>query len=197
MRALLDQHFAEASSTKPTPEQLVAALVPPDAVTQTPAQAPKTAKPVVAKPEAATPAATTPEPAKSQKSTFVQASVTLEPSTVGTPNNEAQVDTGHASESPAAAPLSGPKPGKQKYVGAFHVQVGAYTSESDAEDRLGVVQQQAGDLLEGHLPFTTSFTKDGTDWYRARFAGFSKSDAQMACDVLKKMSVDCVVMKAE
>jgi D-alanyl-D-alanine carboxypeptidase len=198
MRALLDQHFAEASSTKPTPEQLVAALIPPDAVTQTPAQAPaETAKPGVAKPEAATPAAATPEPAKSRKSTFVQASVTPEPSTVGTPNDEAQGDTGDASESPAAAPLSGPKPGKQKYVGAFHVQVGAYTSESDAENRLGVVQQEAGDLLEGHLPFTTSFTKDGTDWYRARFAGFSKSDAQIACDALKKMLVDCVVMKAE
>ncbi|MGA9605204.1 MAG: SPOR domain-containing protein, partial [Methyloceanibacter sp.] len=86
---------------------------------------------------------------------------------------------------------------KQKYAGAFHVQVGAYTSESEAESRLGAVQQQASDLLDGHLPFTTSFTKEGAEWYRARFAGFSKGDAQSACDALKKISVDCVVMKAE
>jgi D-alanyl-D-alanine carboxypeptidase len=86
---------------------------------------------------------------------------------------------------------------KQKYAGAFHVQVGAYTSEAEAESRLGAVQQQASDLLDGHLPFTTSFTKEGAEWYRARFAGFSKGDAQSACDALKKISVDCVVMKAE
>ncbi len=198
MRALLDKHFAEASSTKPTPEQLVAALVPPGAVPQAPTQIPsQPAKPVVAKPAVTTPAVVTPEPAKPQKPTFVQASVTPEPSTVGTPNDEAQGDTADASEADTPLRRSGMKPGKQKYAGAFHVQVGAYTSESDAENRLGVVQQEAGDLLDGHLPFTTSFTKGGTDWFRARFAGFSKSDADIACDALKKMSVDCVVMKAE
>jgi D-alanyl-D-alanine carboxypeptidase len=192
MRALLDKHFAEASSTKPTPEQLVAALVPPDAVTQAPAQ---TAKPVASKPAAAL-ATTTPAPAKPQQATFVQASVAPEPSTVGTPNDEAQGDTGEASDADTPA-RNAIKSGKQKYLGAFHVQVGAYTSETEAETRLGVVQQEAGDLLDGHLPFTTSFTKDGTEWYRARFAGFSRSNAQIACDALKRMSVDCVVMKAE
>jgi D-alanyl-D-alanine carboxypeptidase len=223
MRALLDAHFAEASTTKPTPEQLVAALVPPGAGPQPVAQAPAPpAKPVVAKPTPAKPAvaaaapmpaATTPAPTaaptttpaatalepKPKAPTFAMASLAPEPSTVGTPNDEAEGDTADASDAVADAPLpwSGKKPAKQKYAGAFHVQVGAYTSESDAESRLGVVQQEAGDLLDGHLPFTTSFTKDGTDWYRARFAGFSKSDAQIACDALKKMSVDCVVMKAE
>ena len=97
----------------------------------------------------------------------------------------------------AAATESQKKLAKQKYAGAFHVQVGAYTSESEAESRLGVVQQRASDLLDGHLPFTTSFTKEGAEWYRARFAGFSRGDAQSVCDALKKMSVDCVVMKAE
>jgi D-alanyl-D-alanine carboxypeptidase len=198
MRAILDKHFAEASSTKPTPEQLVAALVPPDAAPQAPTQpAAQPAKPVAAKPAAATPAVATPEPAKPQTSTFAQASMTPQPSTVGTPNDEAQGDTADASDADAPVPPSAIRPGTQKYAGAFHVQVGAYTSESDAESRLGAVQQEAGGLLDGHLPFTTSFTKDGTDWYRARFAGFSKSDAQIACDALKKMSVDCVVMKAE
>jgi D-alanyl-D-alanine carboxypeptidase len=212
MRALLDKHFAEASSTKPTPEQLVAALVPPDAVTQAPTQAqapqakqvaakpmatPVVAAPAQAAPEAARQVAVTPEPAKPQKSTFSLASVAPEPSTVGTPNDEAQGDTSDASDVGTSPARNAMKPGTQKYAGAFHVQVGAYTSESDAESRLGVVQQEAGDLLDGHLPFTTSFTKDGAEWYRARFAGFSRSDAQIACDALKKMSVDCVVMKAE
>ncbi len=176
MRGLLDKHFAEATSTKPTAEQLVAALVPPSAAPQ-----PSAAAAVVPRaiPVAATPTVAAPDP-------------------VETPDDEAQGDTGEPSDAALLrqAPTS-KKALKQKYAGAFHVQVGAYTSESEAESRLGAVQQQASDLLDGHLPFTTSFTKEGAEWYRARFAGFSKGDAQSACDALKKISVDCVVMKAE
>jgi D-alanyl-D-alanine carboxypeptidase len=70
-------------------------------------------------------------------------------------------------------------------------------SQDEAENRLGMVQQRAMALLDGHLPFTVSFMKDDKEWYRARFAGFSKADAQAACAALKKMSLDCVVMSAE
>jgi D-alanyl-D-alanine carboxypeptidase len=70
-------------------------------------------------------------------------------------------------------------------------------SESDAENRLGMVQQRAPDLLGGHLPFTTSFTKDNAEWYRARFAGFSEETARSTCAALKKRSLDCAVMRAE
>ena len=70
-------------------------------------------------------------------------------------------------------------------------------TQDEAENRLGMVQQRAMDLLDGHLPFTASFIKDDKEWYRARFAGFSKPDAQAACAALKKMSLDCAVMTAE
>ncbi len=84
-----------------------------------------------------------------------------------------------------------------QYAGDFHVQVGAFMSQSDAENGLGMVQQRAVDLLDGHLPFTASFMKDDQEWYRARFAGFSKKDAQATCAALKKRSLDCVVMTAD
>jgi len=199
MRALLDKNFVAASSTKPTPEQLVAALVPPTAAAQPAPQAPapQPVKPAVAMPLAAAPAVAAPEPAKPKKPSFALAELTQEPSTVGTPDDEAQGDIGEPSEATLPWGASQKKLAKQKYTGGFHVQVGAYTSESEAESRLGVVQQRASDLLDGHLPFTTSFTKEGSEWYRARFAGFSRGDAQSVCDALKKMSVDCVVMKAE
>jgi D-alanyl-D-alanine carboxypeptidase len=86
---------------------------------------------------------------------------------------------------------------KVRYAGDYHVQVGAFMSEADAENLLGMVQQRAVDLLGGHLPFTTSFTKGGQEWYRARFAGFSKDAAQSTCAELKKRSLDCAVMRAE
>jgi D-alanyl-D-alanine carboxypeptidase len=75
--------------------------------------------------------------------------------------------------------------------------VGAYTSETDAQNRLGMVQQRASSLLNGHMPFTATFTRGDTEWYRARFAGFSKNDAQSTCAALKRMSLDCIAMSAE
>ena len=70
-----------------------------------------------------------------------------------------------------------PKPSAKRYGidGAYHVQVGAFMTQAEAENRLGMVQQRAMDLLDGHLPFTASFMKDDKEWYRARFAGFSKA----------------------
>jgi D-alanyl-D-alanine carboxypeptidase len=70
-------------------------------------------------------------------------------------------------------------------------------SQAEAENRLGMVQQRAVDLLDGHLPFTASFMKDDKEWYRARFAGFSKDDARRTCAALKKRSLDCAVMTAD
>jgi D-alanyl-D-alanine carboxypeptidase len=84
-----------------------------------------------------------------------------------------------------------------RYAGDYHVQVGAFMSQAEAENRLGMVQQRAVDLLDGHLPFTASFMKDDKEWYRARFAGFSKDDARRTCAALKKRSLDCAVMTAD
>ena len=80
--------------------------------------------------------------------------------------------------------------------GDYHVQVGAYTSEAEAKSQLGEVQGRATTLLDGHQPLAVTFQKDDTQWYRARFAGFSQDSAKSACAELKRMSFDCVVMRA-
>jgi D-alanyl-D-alanine carboxypeptidase len=104
---------------------------------------------------------------------------------------------------PVLAALSSPSPavkpatGSVRYHGAYNVQVGAFTSQAEAENRLGMVQQRALDVLKGHLPFTASFMKGDQEWYRARFAGFSQDDAEAACAALKKLSLDCAIMLAE
>ena len=82
-------------------------------------------------------------------------------------------------------------------MGDYHVQVGSYNSPGDAQNRLGMVRQRAPQLLDGHLPFTTTFHKDNRDWYRARFAGFTKSDARNTCEKLKRMRLDCIALAAE
>jgi len=87
--------------------------------------------------------------------------------------------------------------GGTPYTGTYHVQVGAFTSPGDAQNRLGMVRQRASKLLKGHLPFTVSFMKGSTEWYRARFAGFSKNDAQSTCAALKRMKLECIALSAE
>ena len=167
MRGLLDKNFAAASETKPTPAQLMASLD----------GAPPPRLPALRKPALAL-APATPTPTS--------------------PSARAEGDIGEP-DLPLKASLS-PANGKAKsvrYAGDFHVQVGAFMSQGEAENRLGMVQQRAVDLLDGHLPFTASFMKDDKEWYRARFAGFSKDDAQRTCAALKKRSLDCVVMSAD
>jgi D-alanyl-D-alanine carboxypeptidase len=170
MRALLDKHFAVASDSKPTPEQLAAALV----------AAPAPSLPAMKKPSFALAAATpapSPAPAARAEGDIAEPAMPFKPSvTDPTPKKPAQ---------------------SVRFTGAFHVQVGAFMSQGEAENRLGAVQQRAHDLLQGHLPFTASFMKDDKEWYRARFAGFSKEDAQATCAALKKLSLECAVMRAE
>jgi D-alanyl-D-alanine carboxypeptidase len=81
-------------------------------------------------------------------------------------------------------------------TGPFHVQVGAYTTQAEATSRLGEVQGRAASLLDGHPPVSMMFQKDDTQWYRARFAGFSQDNARSTCAELKRMSLDCIVMRA-
>lgn len=102
---------------------------------------------------------------------------------------------------PDPVPLADAPPAKKTgkmatRKGPFHVQVGAYANQQEAERRLGVVQSKAASLLDGYSPVTTMFEKDDTQWYRARFAGFSKGSAETTCGELKRMDLDCVVMRA-
>jgi D-alanyl-D-alanine carboxypeptidase len=82
-------------------------------------------------------------------------------------------------------------------AGPYQVQVGAYTSSGDAQRRLSEVENKAGGLLNGHTGLTTSFQKGSQQWYRARFAGFTQSDAQATCSKLKRLSVDCLALRAD
>jgi D-alanyl-D-alanine carboxypeptidase len=175
-RALLDKHFSKASETKPTEEQRVASFVgappPPLPAIKKPVLAMAAAAPVPARVAGPAEGDIT-EPAPAQKTVLA------------------------ALSGPASKPSAKTGAREVRYDGDYHVQVGAYMSQAEAENRLGMVQQRATDLLDGHLPFTASFMKDDQEWYRARFAGFSQDSAQATCKALKKLSLDCAVMLAE
>jgi D-alanyl-D-alanine carboxypeptidase len=180
MRALLDANFPKASN-KPASEPLVASR---DSVT--PAAAPAAA------------------PAPKRK-IFALASAAPAALSFGQGQSPASKPASSRQAAPAPipdpVPLSEPAPVKKaakgsRQKGPFHVQVGAYASQKEAEKRLGVVKSLASDLLDGYAPVTTVFEKDDTQWYRARFAGFSKDGADSTCGQLKRLALDCVVMRA-
>jgi D-alanyl-D-alanine carboxypeptidase len=135
-----------------------------------------------------------------KRSLFALASAAVEPLSLGKPPGEAPAKP--APETAPLPPLAAPAASAVQPTantagaGPFHVQVGAYTNPGEAERRLGVVKQRAASLLDGYAPVTTTFQKDETQWYRARFAGFSKQGAQSTCDELKRLALDCVVMRA-
>jgi D-alanyl-D-alanine carboxypeptidase len=170
MRSLLDTSFPKAVAGRVRPVEaapLVASL-------ETPEPPPPVAKKRVFALASAGPA----EPVSFSEDAPAQA-----PARLAAPTAEVAADP---------TPIGGAKIGN----GAYHVQVGAFTSQAEAESRLGEVQGRANTLLDGHQPIAVTFQKDETQWYRARFAGFSQDAAKSACAELKRMSFDCVVMRA-
>jgi D-alanyl-D-alanine carboxypeptidase len=168
MRSLFDKHWAKATIKKSTGSSLIASLL------GSPSPPPPSRKPAYALAGASSTPATIAQGDLSDPSDTVRTSLS--------PNRPAQ-PSGNVTRS--------------IYSGTYHVQVGAFTSPADAQNRLGMVQQRASKLLDGHLPFTASFMKGSTEWYRARFAGFSKTDARSTCDALKRMNLECIALSAE
>ncbi|MEZ5890822.1 MAG: D-alanyl-D-alanine carboxypeptidase [Xanthobacteraceae bacterium] len=92
----------------------------------------------------------------------------------------------------AAAPAEAPK--KAVRTG-WMIQVGAFEAERDAKDRLSSAQSKAKNLLANADPFTETVVKDNQTFYRARFAGFAKSEAEAACKYLRRNDFACFALK--
>jgi D-alanyl-D-alanine carboxypeptidase len=94
--------------------------------------------------------------------------------------------------SPAAAAPARVRPAVRS---GWMIQVGAFTAEQEAKQRLSAVQSKASKMLDGTDPFTESVEKDHKTYYRARFAGLDKDKAEAACKALKRDGVECVTIK--
>ena len=94
---------------------------------------------------------------------------------------------------PASEPANAPA--KQPVRSGWMIQVGAYPDEDLAKQRLTVVKSKASRLLSAADPFTEATMKAGTTYYRARFAGLDKDQAEAACKYLKRNDVECMPIK--
>jgi D-alanyl-D-alanine carboxypeptidase len=94
---------------------------------------------------------------------------------------------------PAPAPVAAP-PKPQAHSG-WLIQVGAYAAEDEAKQRLAAIQSKASRLLGAADPFTETVVKGEKTFYRARFAGLDRDQAEAACTYLKRNDVDCLTIK--
>jgi D-alanyl-D-alanine carboxypeptidase len=81
--------------------------------------------------------------------------------------------------------------------GAFQIQIGAYQNEAEAARQLSAVRERAGALLAKSAPVTLQVQQGQKLFYRARYSGFDAGTAAQACNEIKKLKIDCLVVKAE
>lgn len=101
---------------------------------------------------------------------------------------------GSAAAPAAAPPADEPSTHKITRTG-WMIQVGAFEAEREAKDRLSSAQSKAKHLLSSADPFTETVIKDNKTFYRARFAGFDKGEAEAACKYLKRNDFACMTLK--
>lgn len=95
-----------------------------------------------------------------------------------------------------AAPAAGPAGGVA--AGPFQVQVGAFQTQDEAERQLAWVRQRAGSVLGEHAAHTSQVKRGDKVFFRARYVGFeAQATAAGACSELKRLEIDCLVVKAE
>jgi D-alanyl-D-alanine carboxypeptidase len=94
---------------------------------------------------------------------------------------------------PSPAPASPPSTG-----GAFHIQIGAFQSQTEAERQLAAIRERVGALLVNRSAVTTPLRQGEKTLYRARYAGFeAQAAAASVCSELKRLNISCLVMAAE
>jgi len=99
--------------------------------------------------------------------------------------------------SPPPRQAAAPPPASAR-AGAFQIQIGAFQSQADAQRQLALVAERAGAVLAGSAPATQQVRQGDKLLFRARYAGFAAQTAAAdACSELKRLKLDCIVVKGE
>jgi D-alanyl-D-alanine carboxypeptidase len=75
------------------------------------------------------------------------------------------------------------------------IQIGAFSDEAEAKERIKTAKSMAQDLLGHADSFTERVIKGSREFYRARFAGFDKERAEAACHYLHRNDIACMALR--
>lgn len=87
-----------------------------------------------------------------------------------------------------------PLPDTAKHNKSWNIQIGAFPSKKSANGRLAKASAKARRNLRGKVAFTIEVRKNGSKFYRARFAGFNRRTAARACRTLSKKGIGCFAL---
>ncbi|MGE0022584.1 MAG: serine hydrolase [Hyphomicrobium sp.] len=106
-----------------------------------------------------------------------------------------------AAPPPPPSHLKGPMPTRQftpAPVGVgYEIQIGAYGTVDEAQAKLDTTRTRAVGLLDGHDGVTLPVQREQRQIFRARFVRFDEPAATNACLELRRLAIDCFVMKSE
>src|SRR5262249_43017936 len=98
----------------------------------------------------------------------------------------------------ASAPRTGPTPAparSPKIHPGWVGQGGAVATESEARGHLDEEQSKAKKLLGRAEPFTEPVTKDDKTYFRARFSGLERDQAEATCRQLRRSDIACMTIR--
>jgi D-alanyl-D-alanine carboxypeptidase len=118
--------------------------------------------------------------------------VSDEPGAVVTSSNPAPTKVEPAKSEPAEAE---PAAQQAHAPGGWLIQIGAFNGEDEARQHLSEAQLKASTALAAADPFTERVQKGDKALYRARFTGFDRETAEIACKQLKRSHFECMALK--
>jgi D-alanyl-D-alanine carboxypeptidase len=96
---------------------------------------------------------------------------------------------------PSAKAEEAPAPARHTTRGGWAIQVGAYEDEGEAKQHLSSAKSKVTRVFEKAEAYIERTVKGAKTYYRARFAGFDRDQAESACKRLKREEVACMALK--
>jgi cell division septation protein DedD len=118
--------------------------------------------------------------------------VSAEPGAVVASTNPTLSEAEPAKPEPAAVQ---PSTQHAHVPGNWLIQIGAFDGEAEARQHLSEAQLKASTALAAADPFTERLQTGDRVLYRARFAGFDREAAEIACRQLKRGHFECMALK--
>ena len=79
--------------------------------------------------------------------------------------------------------------------GGWAIQIGAYEDEGEAKGKLTTAKGRVATLFSKAEAYIERTIKGAKTYYRARFAGFDRNQAQATCKRLKSNDIECMALK--
>ena len=79
--------------------------------------------------------------------------------------------------------------------GGWAIQIGAYEDEGEAKGKLSTAKGRVATLFSKAEAYIERTIKGAKTYYRARFAGFDRDQAQATCKRLKSNDIECMALK--